>query len=68
MLQILDRNMATIAMLVGLILVLGTLVLLVMSGKVGPDSNLSTGLVSLASGAVGGITGYSMRDKEHREQ
>lgn len=60
MLDLLNRNFATLAMLLGLGMVLTTLVLLIMAGKITAESAVATGLVSLASAAVGGITGYSM--------
>lgn len=60
MLDLLNRNFATVSMLVALGMVLTALVTLLMTGKITADAAIATALGTSVGSIVGGIAGYSM--------
>jgi putative effector of murein hydrolase LrgA (UPF0299 family) len=60
MLTLLDKNFATLSMLLALIFVTATVGVLVWSGKASESGVITTALCSAVTGLAGGIGGYSM--------
>jgi len=58
--QLLDKNFATLAMLLALVFVTATVGVLIFCGKALGSDVVTTALCSAVTGLAGGIGGYSM--------
>jgi membrane protein YqaA with SNARE-associated domain len=61
MIELINKNMATLAMLAALAMVLSALVSLLWAGKIQGDSATATAFVTSVGSICGAIAGYSMR-------
>jgi len=64
MISLLQKNFATLAMLLALGMILSSLVIMLWQKMIGPDSATATALVTSIGTIVGGIAGYSMHKRE----